>query len=176
MKRKNLCLTILLILMITCLPIWSVHGSNYTWKVSDRYTWETYSGSSSWFENETTTWDHYYFYLAHELGVKILKVHSSEKIVDLEESWAYLGMESPFKIQEVEKSYDFQSTLFFKNFSSLFIPDYEYDDTENETYLANVRNCQTYDRIALRYFCTANWIGINSFFQILFDDTAILNV
>ena len=165
-------------MIMILLPLNSVQGSAYSWKVSDKYTWEIYSGFSSSYENSTATWDDYSFFLQHKVDVKILEVNTVGKNLLLEESWyhpSYEDYKKPFKIQEVDNSYDLISNLSNNDINSLFIFDYEFDALENESYLKDVSDCANEYRLPSRYFCSANWSVINSLFQALFNNTAIID-
>lgn len=176
MKQKNVYLTSLIIFVIIFSSLQSVQGNQVSWKKGSEYTWILYSNFITYFENETTRWDDYYFFLNHRLESKILAINSMEKEVELEESWYFSPSENePFKVQEVEKSYDLIGGLSGKNITSLFLFDYEYDSVENETYLSDAYDNNGENRFPFRYFCTADWEQTNSLIQALFDNSAIID-
>ena len=154
----------------------SVHGNQVSWNEGSEYAWITYSSFGSHYENETTTWDDYYFTLNHRLESKILDINSLEKEVSLQESWYFTpSSDDPFKVQEVEKSYDLIGGLASKDFNSLFYFIYEFDDVENETYLSDVQVNNGETRFPIRYFCTADWGITNILIQAVFDNSTVID-
>lgn len=160
------------------LPLSSTQGNEYSWKVGDNYTWETNYGFSWSYENSTATWGNVSQFSSQKLEVEILEVSPVDKTLHLEESLYHPGYEDytkPFSVHEVDDSYDLIRSLDNKDINSLFTFIYEYDEVENETYLNNVAISSISDRIPEMYFCSANWLTLNSLFQTLFNDTAIID-
>lgn len=160
------------------LPLSSIQGNEYSWKVGDNYTWETNFGLTWSYENSTATWGDYFHFSTQKEEVEILEVSTVDKTLLLEVSQYhpdYEGYTKPFSVNEVDDSYDLIRSLDNKDVNSLFNFIYEYDEVENETYLNNVTIPSYTNRIPEMYFCSANWLIINSLFHTLFNDTAIID-
>lgn len=176
MKQKRKYFTILIVFVIFLSTLQSIQGNQASWNEGSKYTWLTYSRFGSHYENETATWDYYYFGLNHRLESKILDINSLEKEVSLEESWYFTpSADKPFTVQEVEHSYDLIGGLASKDIISLFHFIYEFDDIENETYLSDVQVNNGETRFPIRYFCTADWGITNSLIQAVFDNSIVIN-
>ncbi len=176
MKYKKKYITIIILFVFFFSSLQTVQGSQISWGKGDKYTWVMYSGYGSHYENETTTWDDYYFTLNHRLETKILKINSKEKEVILQESWYFTpSSDEPFTVQEVEKSYDLIGGLAGKDISNLFLISYEFDNEKNETYLNYVNINTGEDQFPLRYFCIADWSITNSLMQVIFDNSTIVD-
>jgi hypothetical protein len=178
MKLRRDGIVIAIIVLLELFSLVSAQGSVYTWKEGDKYSWKTSGGYESYYYNESGTWDYHSFIIRNEVDVEILEIDSDDKILYLEESWyqpdSYYSDE-PFKIQEVTQSFDLINNLHNKDINSLFTFDYEYDDVENRSYLNDIDTYQGENKIYVKYFCSANWSVINSLFQSLFSDSAIID-
>ncbi|MBK5112131.1 MAG: hypothetical protein KGD59_04460 [Candidatus Heimdallarchaeota archaeon] len=175
MKEKKLCLTFLLVMLIVLLPIRTVQGINYTWKVGDKYTWESSTEQIWYYENSTHVWDYYFNFIYNKVEVEILDIQTDDKNLLLEETIHNLGMDGPITTQEVEKSYNLLYDLNNKDINNIYHFEYQYDESENETFFRGLISFIIIDPIPVMFFCDANWLTTNSLFQAVFNDTAVID-